>query len=77
MDQLPDRAQVEIDVFSGRPNPTWELGRTDLTVLLGLLQKLSKVKSAAGAANGLGFRGFKVNFLTGALNENSMSRAAQ
>ncbi|WP_210180580.1 hypothetical protein [Bradyrhizobium jicamae] len=64
MEQLPDRAQVEIDVFSGRPNPTWELERTDLSVLLNLLQKLSKVKSAAGAANGLGFRGFKVSFLT-------------
>ncbi|WP_155809838.1 hypothetical protein [Bradyrhizobium sp. URHA0013] len=64
MEQLPDRAQVEIDVFSGRPNPTWELGRRDLTALLRLLEKLSKVKSAAGAANGLGFRGFKVSFAT-------------
>jgi len=63
MEQLPDRAQVEIDVFSGRPNPTWELGRTDLTALLRLLKKVSRV-SAAGAANGLGFRGFKVSFTT-------------
>lgn len=65
MEQLPDRAQVEIDIFSGRPNPTWELGRTDMTALLRLLKKARKVKAAAGAADGLGFRGFKVSFATG------------
>ena len=64
MEQLPDRAQVEIDVFSGRPNPMWELRRTDLTALLRLLEKARKVKTAAGAADGLGFRGFKVSFTT-------------
>ncbi|WP_439373130.1 hypothetical protein [Bradyrhizobium sp. DASA03120] len=64
MEQSPDRAQVEIDVFSGRPNPTWELGPADLILLLSLLHELGKVESADGAANGLGFRGFKVSHLT-------------
>jgi len=62
MEQLPDRAQVEIDVFSGRPNPTWEFGHQDLAALLNLLEKTRKVKTTADTADGLGFRGFKVSF---------------
>ncbi|WP_161855517.1 hypothetical protein [Bradyrhizobium sp. CCBAU 051011] len=83
MEQLPDRAQVEIDIFSGRPNPKWELGRTEITALLRLLKKARKVKAPAGAADGLGFRGFKVSFMTGGsgrelrVKGNSVSDGAQ
>ncbi|WP_143278142.1 hypothetical protein [Bradyrhizobium sp. UFLA03-84] len=83
MEQLPDRAQVEIDIFSGRPNPTWKLGRTDTTALLKLLKKVRKVETAAGGAGELGFRGFKVSFKTGGsgrelrVKGNSVSDGAQ
>lgn len=64
MEPLADRAQVEIDIFSGRPNPKWELGRTDLVALLTLLRQTKKVKTRVDTSDGLGFRGFKVSFAT-------------
>lgn len=49
--------RVEIDVFSGRPNPTWELAPGPTAALL---QKISVLSVAAKPVPppGLGYRGF-------------------
>jgi hypothetical protein len=54
-----DTARVEIDIFSGRPNPSFQL---DQAATAELLKLLDNSKRGAGAAprDGLGFRGFVV-----------------
>jgi hypothetical protein len=47
---------VELDVYSGRPNPTWSLSAAEAEQIAGLLKDLPR--TAAGAAEGLGYRGF-------------------
>ena len=56
---MADMARVEIDIFSGRPNPSFEL---DQAATAQLLQLLDDTQRGAGAAprDGLGFRGFVV-----------------
>src|SRR3954447_20325215 len=53
-------ARVEIDLFSGRPNPSFELDPRATHELLGLLGNLKQSDKAA-RRDGLGFRGFAVN----------------
>ena len=51
--------QVEIDVYSGRPNPVWELDAVQSAELAAKLQALP----AAGAGalpDGLGYRGLRL-----------------
>ena len=49
--------EVELDAFSGRPNPKWTLGPEKAS---GLLTKISSLTETATAAHppDLGFRGF-------------------
>lgn len=47
---------VEIDVFSGRPNPRWTLTQQQTTHVEQLLRDLPS--TSGPAASGLGFRGF-------------------
>ncbi len=49
--------QVELDIFSGKPNPTWNLTREETTTLAAMLQKLPPAPAPAGEL-GLGSRGF-------------------
>lgn len=48
---------VELDVFSGRPNPTWTLSEKESTELLNLLKSLPAAKES-NEEDGLGYRGF-------------------
>jgi hypothetical protein len=51
--------RVELDIFSGRPNPSWEIGGADEAELRSLVQDLPS--SGAGGSPqlpGLGYRGF-------------------
>jgi hypothetical protein len=51
--------RVEADMFSGRPNPTWSLGRDEadsLAELLGRLQPAAPGAEPTGL-DGLGYRG--------------------
>lgn len=48
---------VELDVFSGRPNPTWELSAEQMTEILEAFQDLPLTHQPL-AENGLGYRGF-------------------
>lgn len=49
-------AQVELDVFSGRPNPLWTLSESDTAELERRLSALPKT-SARTLFDGLGYRG--------------------
>ncbi len=49
--------QVEVDLFSGRPNPTWELGTAESSEVLALLHGLP-TSSCGPEPEALGFRGF-------------------
>jgi hypothetical protein len=51
-------ALVELDIFSGRPNPRWELDAHDRDALQRLHAGLSPAGAAAPEPPGLGYRGF-------------------
>jgi len=52
--------RVELDVFSGRPNPSWELSAEEAGELARRLEDLRPVDRAP-AEPGLGYRGFVVS----------------
>ena len=52
-------AEVTLDVFSGRENPSWELSREQLGALASALEALPETEPAA-FFDGLGYRGFRV-----------------
>ena len=50
--------RVELDIFSGRPNPHWELDARDGGELLRLQAELKLAGQAPPQLPGLGYRGF-------------------
>jgi hypothetical protein len=56
------KISVELDVFSGRPNPSWELNPSESGELLKQLSPLPEAdKNKAEFNDGLGYRGFIVS----------------
>lgn len=53
--------RIELDVFSGRPNPTWELTRDQTAELARLHATLEPAKAATVIPDALGYRGFKLH----------------
>jgi len=53
-------AHVELDVFSGLPNPTWELSAADTATLMDMIEALPST-SPVDLPNPLGYRGFLVS----------------
>jgi hypothetical protein len=51
--------QVELDIFSGRPNPTWYLSQVETKTLKKMLVSLSNIPSVNMPDN-LGYRGFSI-----------------
>jgi hypothetical protein len=49
---------VELDVFSGRPNPRWELDEPAIRQLRQLEGRLTASREPAPEPPGLGYRGF-------------------
>jgi hypothetical protein len=54
-------ALVELDLFSGRPNPTWELDDRSAQQLEPLIEGLPPTHVPASEPPGLGYRGFRVS----------------
>jgi hypothetical protein len=52
--------QIELDAFSGRPNPRWDLSKEDGAEFQKRLHALKKSKAGAVVGDGLGYRGFVV-----------------
>jgi hypothetical protein len=58
------KISIELDVFSGRPNPSWELNHSESGELLKELSLLPEVdKNKAEFFDGLGYRGFIISVL--------------
>ena len=56
---MPEKTVVELDVFSGRPNPTWTLPDAEATAFRERVDGLAGTASGQ-VANNLGYRGFVV-----------------
>lgn len=56
---MPEKTVVELDIFSGRPNPTWTLPDAGATTFREKLDGLAATASGQ-VANNLGYRGFVV-----------------
>ena len=55
--------KVELDVFSGRSNPSWKLSTQEVVQLRRLLRKLPEIRTnsaEAGEEPSLGYRGFRL-----------------
>jgi len=52
--------QVELDIFSGRPNPRWNLNPAQQAAFQAALDALPISGTAAPENDGLGYRGFLV-----------------
>jgi hypothetical protein len=63
MERVSGNSRVEIDVYSGRPNPSWELGPADSRALGELVRRLPHARGAGDYRDGLGFRGFIVDLI--------------
>lgn len=50
--------RVELDIFSGRPNPTWDLDPDDTQKILEILSTLAPSQFPPAKNDGLGYRGF-------------------
>jgi hypothetical protein len=56
--------EVELDIFSGNPNPTWVLPSKDAGIFLQKISALPRA-SAKKLSNNLGYRGFVVHVTQG------------
>jgi hypothetical protein len=52
--------QVELDAFSGRPNPRWELSSEQAAEYSARFRALRPAPSPASSSDALGYRGFIV-----------------
>jgi hypothetical protein len=62
---MPARGEVELDIFSGMPNPTWILTNAEADTLVKQLAALPRTSAREPAGN-LGYRGFIVRVTQGA-----------
>ncbi|AQA20673.1 hypothetical protein BTZ20_2914 [Rhodococcus sp. MTM3W5.2] len=53
--------RIELDIFSGRPNPAWELGTSEVETIDAVLAGLPEpVPTSQPAHEPLGYRGFRI-----------------
>jgi hypothetical protein len=64
-ESLPAHCEVELDIFSGMPNPKWMLTETEADSFLKQLAELPRI-SARKLLGNLGYRGFNVTCAHGA-----------
>jgi hypothetical protein len=55
-----DRMEIILDIFSGRPNPTWKLNEDETKEFVAKFKSLKPGDSEKRPFKGLGYRGFKV-----------------
>jgi len=65
---MPARCKVELDIFSGMPNPTWALTETETEHFVKQLAALPRAPTEELSGN-LGYRGFIVHCARGADTE--------
>lgn len=59
---------VELDIFSGMPNPTWTLSGDDANAAVEKLAALAPMRSGTLTTN-LGYRGFVLQLMNGPASE--------
>jgi hypothetical protein len=64
-ESMPVRVEVELDIFSGMPNPTWVLTNAEADSFVKKLAVMSRTSATALSGN-LGYRGFIVQVTQGA-----------
>lgn len=57
--RMTDAATVELDLYSGRPNPSWPLSQADMRELAAILRGLPPARDQA-PPDSLGYRGFVI-----------------
>ncbi|HSG40370.1 MAG TPA: hypothetical protein VLE27_12090 [Thermoanaerobaculia bacterium] len=74
--------EVELDIFSGRPNPAWKLSEEEASQFLGMLYELPGAEAQPDEGK-LGYRGFVVSFkdpqgqvATARIHEGTVERSA-
>jgi hypothetical protein len=58
LDDAPPETTVQLDVFSGEPNPQWRPTSTEAAQILDLLHKLHPLEGVEPPPPRLGYRGF-------------------
>ncbi len=61
---MPAHIKVELDIFSGMPNPTWVLTNAEADSFMKMLEAMSRT-SATELSGNLGYRGFIVQVTQG------------
>lgn len=61
---MSERVEIELDIFSGNPNPTWILSEAEATLFRQQLATLSEASPRELSGN-LGYRGFIVQLTNG------------
>lgn len=58
---------VELDIYSGRPNPRWKLTAPERTEIGKRLQNLTVLPTLPAVPDNLGYRGFLVHYPNGTI----------
>lgn len=61
----PMQVDVELDIFSGRPNPAWTLTSSDAQFVADALSSAEAAGSSSPEPHHLGYRGFIVRYVGG------------
>lgn len=64
-------AYATLDIFSGRPNPRWQIDDADTTAILAQLAQLAPASKGFTPVNKLGYRGFIIELTNSATGEAS------
>lgn len=57
--------QIELEVYSGRPNPVWNLDPKETAIFLSQLEKLARAADVTTTPERLGYRGFIIKSVGG------------
>lgn len=66
------KARVTLNIFSGRPNPTWTLSTKNANQLVTKISELPKSNSTS-SIDGLGYNGFQIEFTHSASRKSSIT----
>jgi hypothetical protein len=58
-------AEVTLDLYSGKPNPTWRLSEEDTRALIARLAALTRARAEAPEFDGLGYRAVRADLRDG------------
>ena len=60
--------RIVVDIFSGRPNPSWLLGEDEAARVVAVVRRHARTSRPSKRPDGLGYRGFAVSLEAGELD---------